>query len=147
LGDNDHPYIPPDEPNVSILGYVAATVTVKLDNSAMFDSLKLRFSPGSLTGNLQASPMGVNLFKGFDMWSHDKSGKVQFQLTNPAFNYDTGKMSASWTGNVGGSSVSYVDVSLPNGPAIKHHGTYQLSAWLYDEANSLQDTITVSVNL
>jgi hypothetical protein len=148
LGDNDKPYVPPDEPDITILGYVSASVVVMLDNSELFGPLKLKFSAGSLTGDLQAQPTsGLNMFKGFDMWSHSKAGSVKFQLTNPGFSYDTGKMKTTFTGNVGGGSIANVGVDLPNGPAIKHHGTYQLSAWLYDDSGAVQDTITKSIDL
>jgi len=147
-GDNTNVYVPPDEPDFPIIGYVSASVKVDLDNRALFSNLVVRLAVGSLAGELQSTPTdGAQMFKVFDIWSHDVSGYVKFQLTNPAFSYDTGKQKALWSGNVGGGGLTTLTVDWPNGPAIRHHGTYSLSAYLYDNSNNLLDMQTMNLDL
>lgn len=149
-GDNQDVYIPEDD-GTPIVGYLSAMVVVELDNRATFGALVIRFLPNSLNGELVGAPVGgAEIFKIFDIWSHDVQGYVKFRLTNPAFNdYDTGWQKATFSGNVGGTIDNYkaLNVNWPNGPAIRHHGTYSLSAQLYTMDDKLWDTQTVNVDL
>lgn len=145
-GDNSDVYVPPD--GDPIIGYVSASVRVDLDNRALLGGLVVRLAVDSLTAELQSVPTGgAQMFKMFDIWSHDVSGYVKFQLSNPGFAYDSGKQKALWSGNVGGGGLTALTVAWPNGPAITHHGTYSLSAYLYDNSNNLLDTQTMNVDL
>ena len=147
-GDNSSVYVPPDERDFPIIGYVSASVVVEVDNSALFGGTYIRLSDGSLSAELQSVPTGgAEIFKIFDIWSHDVSGTVKFQLTNPGFNYDTGKQKATFSTNVGGGELKTITVEWPNGPAVRHHGIYSLSAFVYDAGGNLLDSISKSVDL
>jgi hypothetical protein len=139
----------------TIKGYLSASIVVRYINPVGYwNAMSFSFKVGSLTGSLVAVPVTAQFWAHwFDWTTYNIRGVVKFELTQPGFLYDSGKISVSYQGQLGNGITSTqtddINVVWANGPAIREHGTYQLTAWLYDggQPDKIADTMSINVAL